>query len=190
MPHLIYEDKTFENVSFAEKKTAPREFVDCIFINCDFSKADCSNDDFLDCQFRECNLSMAVMENTGMKNIRFTHCKMPGIDFSRCNNFNFSASFDHCGMDYCSFFRKKMKKTVFTACSMKEVDFTETDLSQAVFADCDLLQAVFVRSTLEKADFQTALNYAFDPELNKIKKAKFSFPGAAGLLVKYDIDIR
>ena len=187
---MLYEDKTFEGVNFTEKKTTKREFMDCIFINCDFSKADCSNDDFMDCHFKGCNLSMAVLDNTGIKNCRFTQCKMLGIDFSRCNNFNFSAVFEHCPMDYCSFFQKKMKKTAFTACSMKEVDFTETDLSQAVFADCDLLQAAFVRSNLEKADFRTARNYALDPELNKIKKAKFSFPGAAGLLLKYDIDIR
>jgi uncharacterized protein YjbI with pentapeptide repeats len=184
-----HEDKTFEGIDFTKKKMAKREFVDCIFINCDFSKADCSNDDFMDCHFKACNLSMAIMDNTGIKNCRFTGCKLLGIDFSRCNNFNFSALFEHCSMDYCSFFRKKMKKALFSGCSLKEVDFTETDLSQAVFNDCDLLQAVFVSSLLEKADFRNARNYALDPELNKIKKAKFSFPAVAGLLVKYDIEI-
>jgi hypothetical protein len=42
---------------------------------------------------------------------------------------------------------------------------------------------------LEKVDFRTAVNYAFDPNSNKIKKAKFSLMGLAGLLSKYDIDI-
>jgi hypothetical protein len=59
----------------------------------------------------------------------------------------------------------------------------------AVFSNCDLLHACFMYSIVEKADFRTARNYAFDPELNKIKKAKFSFPAVAGLLAKYDIDI-
>jgi len=32
-------------------------------------------------------------------------------------------------------------------------------------------------------------NYSIDPELNKIKKARFSTQGIAGLLDKYDIEI-
>ena len=38
---------------------------------------------------------------------------------------------------------------------------------------------------LEKADFLTSYNYSFDPELNKIKGAKFSQAGVTGLLAKY-----
>lgn len=72
---------------------------------------------------------------------------------------------------------------------MKEVDFTETDLSMAVFKNCNLANAIFERSILEKADFRSAKNYVFDPALNKMKKAKFSYAGIAGLLTKYNIDI-
>jgi uncharacterized protein YjbI with pentapeptide repeats len=82
-----------------------------------------------------------------------------------------------------------MKKASFVDCSLKEVDFAEVDLSMATFSNCDLLNASFMRTILEKADFRTARNYSFDPELNKIKKAKFSHPGVAGLLTKYNIDI-
>jgi hypothetical protein len=32
-------------------------------------------------------------------------------------------------------------------------------------------------------------NYSIDPDLNKIKKARFSTQGIAGLLDKYDIEI-
>jgi len=189
MEIALHEDKTFENIDFTEKKTAKREFADCLFINCNFAKADLSNDDFMDCHFKVCNLSLAVMENTGLKTARFTGCKLMGIDFSKCNNFNFSASFENSPLDYCSFFQKKMKKASFVDCSLRDADFTETDLTAAIFKNCDLLNATFIRSIMEKADFSTASNYAFDPELNKIKKAKFSFPGIAGLLAKYDIVI-
>ena len=189
METALYEDKTFNGTDFSVKTVSKREFADCIFINCNFSKSDLSNDDFMDCHFRGCNFSLAIMENTGIKNIRFTGCKLMGIDFSRCNNFNFSAIFENCPLDYCSFFRKKMKKTSFTDCSLKEADFTETDLSMAIFNNCDLLNASFMQTILEKADFRSARNYALDPEMNKIKKAKFSATGIAGLLAKYDIDI-
>jgi uncharacterized protein YjbI with pentapeptide repeats len=82
-----------------------------------------------------------------------------------------------------------MKKAVLDSCSLKQVDFAETDLSAAVFKNCDLTDAVFMQTILEKADFRTAKNYAFDPEQNKIKKAKFSLPDVAGLLNKYNIEI-
>ncbi|MEO6316386.1 MAG: pentapeptide repeat-containing protein [Chitinophagaceae bacterium] len=189
MNTIFYEEKIFEGVDFTEKNPSGRTFTDCTFINCDFSKADLTNDDFMDCHFQLCNCSLAVLENTGIKNVRFTACKLVGIDFSRCNNFNFSPSFENCPMDYSSFFQKKMKKTLFADCSLKDTDFTETDLTGAVFKNCNLLQAAFVHAVLEKADFRTATNYALDPEMNKIKKAKFSYSGIAGLLAKYDIDI-
>jgi len=38
-------------------------------------------------------------------------------------------------------------------------------------------------------DFRTAFNYSFDPEINKIRKARFSYPGVCGLLQKYNIEI-
>lgn len=72
---------------------------------------------------------------------------------------------------------------------MHEVDFTEADLTQAIFDNCDLTDAIFINSNLEKADLSSAYNYSIDPEINKMKKAKFTWPGVVGLLDKYDIDI-
>ena len=57
------------------------------------------------------------------------------------------------------------------------------------FRECDLAQAVFDQTILEKADFRTAFNYAFDPEKNRLKAANFSLSGLAGLLQKYQINI-
>jgi hypothetical protein len=36
---------------------------------------------------------------------------------------------------------------------------------------------------------RTSFNYSINPELNRIKKAKFSMPAVVGLLDKYDIEI-
>ena len=82
-----------------------------------------------------------------------------------------------------------MKKTVFSGCSLKEVDFEETDLTMVNFEQCDLMGAHFIRTILEKTDFRTAINYTLDPEMNKMKNARFSYLGISGLLAKYDIDI-
>lgn len=184
----LYEDRVFENVDYSEKVLLKSEYDNCEFTNCNFSKADLSNSDFMDCRFKGCNFSLAVLNNTGLKKIKFLNCKLTGIDFSVCNNFLFSANFENCPLDYSSFFKKKMKNTNFTDCSLKEVDFTEVDLSLAIFKNCDLLNAAFIGTILEKTDFRTAKNYSFDPELNKIKKAKFTYPGIVGLLTKYNID--
>lgn len=189
MEPVVHEDKTFDKADFSEKPMPRSEFADCLFNNCNFLKAIIGNSDFIDCTFNNCNFSLAVMENTGLTNAMFSGCKMVGIDFSKCSDFLFSVSFVNCPLDYCSFYRKKMKKTVFRDCSIKDADFTETDLGMAVFAHCDLLNTVFIGSMLEKTDFRTARNYAFDPALNNIKKAKFSLAGVTGLLVKYDIEV-
>ena len=68
-------------------------------------------------------------------------------------------------------------------------DFTEADLTNSVFDNCDLAGAKFEKTILEKADLRTSHNYSIDPEINKIKKAKFSVHGITGLLDKYDIEI-
>ena len=185
----LHQDEKFENLDYTEQAFSDREFDHCEFINCDFSKTNLGNNDFMECIFSNCNLSMALLKNTGLKNCAFLQCKLMGIDFSACNDFLFTVSFKGCQMDYSSFFQKKMKKTIFADCSLKEVDFVEADLSQAVFNNTDLTNAAFVRTILEKADFRTAVNYSFDPELNKIKKAKFSYLGIGGILSKYEIDI-
>ncbi len=72
---------------------------------------------------------------------------------------------------------------------MIEVDFMEADLSGAQFLYCNLQNAHFENTNLEKADFSTAYNYSLDPELNRIKRAKFAISGIAGLLGKYQIII-
>jgi hypothetical protein len=51
------------------------------------------------------------------------------------------------------------------------------------------MKAIFENTTIEKSDFRTSFNYLIDPEKNRIRKARFSITGIAGLLDKYDIDI-
>ena len=82
-----------------------------------------------------------------------------------------------------------MKKTVFKDSSLLETDWTDCDLSSSIFDNCDLLDAKFENAVLEGVDFRTAFNYAFDLEMNRIKKTKFSLSGIRGLLCKYDIKI-
>ena len=114
---------------------------------------------------------------------------MLGLQFNDCNPFGFSVSFLNCNLGHASFFKAKLKNTVLKNCHLSETDFTECDLTGSVFDNCDLAGAVFDNSNLEKTDFRTSHNYAIDPEINRIKKAKFGLPGVLALLNKYDIVI-
>ena len=81
------------------------------------------------------------------------------------------------------------RKTIFRNSKLQETDFSECDLSNSMFDNCDFSGAIFDNTILEKADFCTSFNYLIDPETNRIKKARFSQAGIAGLLAKYDIEI-
>jgi uncharacterized protein YjbI with pentapeptide repeats len=124
-----------------------------------------------------------------MRDLKFIDSKLLGLHFQDCSDFLFAVNFDKCILNLSSFFKQKLKKTFFKDCSLLEVDFTEADLSNAVFENCDLSGTKFEKTNLEKADLRTSFNYSIDPEINKIKKAKFSIEGIIGLLDKYDIEI-
>jgi fluoroquinolone resistance protein len=183
------EDKTFEKIDGIKTPIDIAEYEHCDFINCNFSEANLSGAVFSSCKFKDCNLSMAVLAKTSFRNVQFVNCKMLGLRFENCNDFLFEIHVDSCTHNLSSFYKLKLKKMRLKNCTLHEVDFTEADLSASTFDNCDLLNASFDKTILEKADFRTSYNYIIDPENNRIKKAKFSRNGIAGLLNKYDIEI-
>ena len=189
MENLINTHKTFEKVSFIDKRVNNREFEDCVFKNCDFSNSDFSNNSFMDCEFIDCNLSMTQLTGTSLKTVHFKDCKLLVIQFHMCADFLFSVSFEESVLDYSSFANKKMPKTKFNTCSIKEVSFIGTNLTNSSFENCNLDNAIFNDTQLAEVDFRTAYNYKIDPEFNPMRKAKFSTRGIIGLLDKYDIKI-
>jgi uncharacterized protein YjbI with pentapeptide repeats len=87
------------------------------------------------------------------------------------------------------FYKLKLKKYKFTNCDLQEADFTDADLSGSLFDNCDMQRTIFYNTNLERGDFTSSYNYSFDPERNRIKKARFSKLGVIGLLAKYNIEI-
>lgn len=132
--------------------------------------------EYENCQFKSCNFS-----ESNLSDFKFIACTF--------NSFGLSFSFDSCQLNHSSFYKTKIKKTLFKNSQLQGIDFTEADLTSAAFDNCDFLQAIFDLSILEKADFRTAFNYTINPEKNRIKKAKFSVLGLSGLLDNYDIEI-
>ena len=114
---------------------------------------------------------------------------MLGLRFDTCNEFGLSFSFERCQLNHSSFYKTKIKKTIFKNSQLREADFAKCDLTSSVFENCDLARASFENTNVEKADFRTSFNYSIDPEINRIKKARFSILGVSGLLDKYDIEI-
>lgn len=114
---------------------------------------------------------------------------MLGLHFDNCNEFGFSAAFENCQLNHSIFYKMKLGRTSFNNSQLQEVDFTEADLKKVPLCNCDLLNAIFNNTNLEKADLSKSKNYSINPEINKIKGAKFCFPDVAGLLDVYEIEI-
>ncbi len=190
MNNQVYQfELTFNANDKIENPIKVGEYESCRFINCDFSDDNFSDFKFYDCEFLSCNLSMVKISQTAFRDVIFKDCKMLGLHFENCNEFGLAFRFDHCILNYSSFYKLKLKKTIFKNSQIQEVDFTECDLTASIYDNCDLQRSTFVHSILEKADFRSAYNYSIDPDINKIKKAKFSLNGIAGLLEKYNIEI-
>jgi len=182
-------DETFDKKDFSSEPLQKGAYEHCIFNHCNFSGSDLSSIRFIDCIFTGSNLSLSRLDKTVLRDVQFRDCKMVGLHFEQCDPFGLSFGFEGGQLDQSSFYRTKLKKTVFKNIQLKEVDLTECDLTSAVFDHCDLAGATFENTILEKADLRTSFNYSIDPERNRVKKAKFSLQGLPGLLNKYDIEI-
>lgn len=186
---MYFEEETFEHVNFTKKHIKAGEYENCTFLDCDFSNSDISGLNFIDCEFKGCNLSMVLMHDTIFNNVIFTDCKMLGLQFENCNDLLLTISFFNCTLNHSLFSGIDLKKTTFEKSILHEVDFANTDLYKSVFKGCDLQNSLFVNTNLQESDFTGSFNYLIDPEINRIRKAKFDLPGVLGLLAKYDIKI-
>ncbi len=92
-------------------------------------------------------------------------------------------------MQYCNFSDLNLKNGSFENSKLRESYFTNTSLVGANFSGADLQGTIFHNCDLCKADFSTATHYDIDPQTNKIKKAKFSFPEVIGLLRGFGITL-
>jgi fluoroquinolone resistance protein len=189
MSRIYKEDELFEKKDYTAFALPVGDYDNCTFVACNFSASDLSERRFSECTFKGCNLAAAKLTKTALQDTTFTECKLTGLHFEDCSEFLFTPKFEHCVLQLSSFVGRKLRKITFTHCNLQEVDFTGADLTGALFDQCDLARALFEDTVLEKADFRNAYNYSIDPECNKLKKARFSSAGLAGLLDKYDLDI-
>ncbi len=190
MNQEYFEDKSFEKIDFWNTVMIPWNYERCIFDRCNFSKTDISRIHFSECEFRGCDMSMTKIIETEFMDATFIDSKLLWLAFENCSSFLLSVSFDNCILDFSSFRGLKIKNTIFKNSNLNEVNFIETDLTGSCFMNCDLTRAIFEKSVLENVDFRTSYNFIIDPEINKLKKAKFSLSGIPWLLYKYNISIQ
>jgi fluoroquinolone resistance protein len=186
---MEFYDQLFSKENYTITPLTKGEYEQCKFDGCNFNNCDLSNFKFIQCTFTNCDLSLVKLDKTILQDAVFKDCKMLGLHFYKCNEFALSFQFTNCQLNHSSFFNTKIKNTKFVNCQLKECDLTQADLTSALFDNCDLLDAHFENTNLEKADLRTSFNYQLAPELNKIKKAKFTLNGLPGLLSHYGIII-
>lgn len=182
-------DKDFKNIDFTKNALQKAEYDNCTFTNCNFNNSYLSTISFLDCHFEDCDLSNSKTKGVIFKDSSFKNCKLLGVLFNHCDQLLLSINFEHCQLDFASFYKVKLSKTTILNSSCISVDFTEAILTESIFDHCDFKNAIFDRTNLEKADFRTAIHYSIQPENNKIKGAKFSKDQIEGLLKHYKINI-
>ena len=183
------ENKRFQGIVI-DRNDLVSEYEKCEFIACNFSGIDLSNIKFIHCQFVDCNLSMALLKNTTLEKAHFVSTKLLGVNFSECNAFNLSLSFEECTLNDSSFYGCKLSKTTFTHCRICHVDFENADFSKSKFVDCLLTGSNFFNTNLQAADLYTAQEFYIDLDHNKVKGTIFSLEGLPGLLEKYKLKIK
>lgn len=185
-----FEDQNYQQAALVESPLIQAHYDYCRFTGCNLERYDLSGYKFTDCTFTDCNLSLANLAGCSFQDIKFINCKLLGLHFEACNPFNISFSFQDCILDHSSFFKLKIKKTIFLGSRLQEVEFEGADLTQADFQRCDLQLANFFQTNLEQANFINAENFSIDPDSNKIKGAKFGLQGLPGLLEKHQLKIQ
>ncbi|MFC5624124.1 pentapeptide repeat-containing protein [Algoriphagus winogradskyi] len=185
----LYAEQTFKGLDYTQVPLSPSEYEQCTFEQCNFSGLDLRGNNFENCTFKNCDLSNTKVPDVSFQQVRFEHCKMLGIHFHASNPFLLEFIFSGCQLDYCSFYNLKIKKSKFINCRLLETDFTKADLTGSDFQGSDLSGTTFDQTTAEKVDFRNAIHYSIDPEINRIKGARFDLDGLPGLLGRYGIKI-
>ena len=114
---------------------------------------------------------------------------MLGIQFDRSNQLLFSATFENCQLNDCTFYEMRLRQTEFANSNLEGADFSAADMKDVKITGCDLFNTSFDRANLEGVDFRMSVRLQIDPELTRLMKAKLSIAQLLGLLSKYNLKI-
>jgi len=189
MLHGEHEDETFAGLVADHALLRSASFYQCVFQHASLQYTQFVDCRFEQCVFDSCNLSLAQLSSTRITGTKFANSKLAGISWGSPSGV-FSASFNGCVMDNCSFCALNLTKYHFVGCSLRDASFMDTRLAHAVFDDCDLRNCVFQNTDLSHADFSTSYNYFISAERNRFHKTVFALPEAVSLLSNFDITLK
>jgi len=140
----LMEGKAFRDLDFRGREISDKVFRDCTFTNAVFADVRLRECRFEDCVVGLSDWTMAKVYGTAMRGVKFEGSKLMGIDWSDGHR-SLDATFKECVLDYCSFVRIDLRKSVFKDCRMLEVNFTEANLTEADFSGSNLDRSRFHR---------------------------------------------
>ena len=118
---------------------------------------------------------------------------MVGIDWTKADwsapSLGVPITVESCVLNHSTFIGLNLPRISITDSMAVNVDFREADLSKADFSGSDLSDSLFLNTNLVEADLSRARNYTIAPNVNELRKAKFSLPEAMSLLYNLDIEM-
>lgn len=182
-----YEHETYKGLDNEGHNVAEVEFFDTTFDGCNFEKAAFQECKFEKCRFVDCNLSLTTFKDTSLLDVEFVGCKMLGINWTEPAKSFFTVGFTGCILNDSLFVGANLRRVKMIDSIANRVDFENADLSDADCQGTDFAGANFANTNLARADLRRARNYAIDPNVNILKKTRFSLPEALALLSYLDI---
>ncbi|MEM8628838.1 MAG: pentapeptide repeat-containing protein [Chlamydiota bacterium] len=185
----IWEHQTWNQDILPTEQFAGQEFFACTFSGLPLIETDFQGTHFSECSFASCDLHMLQMKRCRLQDVLFTDCKIVGVPFFLCERRFFTPQFQSCVLIGCNFSHLSMRGISFCKSKVHECSFLEADLTRANLQETDFAGSLFHHTNLAKADFKGARNYAINPQVNVVKKARFSLPDALCLLESFEVDI-
>ncbi|KTD40735.1 pentapeptide repeat-containing protein [Legionella parisiensis] len=188
-----YLSQVFTQLTIEKTRIEQVNFESCRFKQCKFIDIVFRNTKFTDCDFENCYLALATFPGCKFSEVSFKNSKIIGVNWTELSwplvKLTSPLYFYNSNLSHSSFYGLELSSLIIEECKAHDVDFREANLSHASFVGSDLLNSLFLHTNLNSADFTNAINYAIDPNENKIKHARFSFPDVITLLDYFDIKI-
>lgn len=189
----VYDDQEFKKITLRDERLVGKEFTDCVFTRCSFRDTAFQACKFQDCTFQNCEWILVTLKGCSFKNTRFEESQIVGVSWLDTNLsqtkpvFGKRVDFVKCEIHSSIFAGLNLKSMVMTQCVAKNVSFEDANLASANCTKTDFTECQFFHTDLTGADFTGAINYAISPNVNTLKKTKFSLPEAVSLLRGLDI---
>jgi uncharacterized protein YjbI with pentapeptide repeats len=186
-----YEQQSFAGLKLEGEEIRFKEFYGCQFTECSFLETTFGHCKFVDCEFADCDLSLCRVKGCTFSNTVFTKSQVVGVNWTEASwprgGLLRGIDFFDCAISHSTFLGLSLRQISICGCVAHNADFAEADLSRATCTGTDFADSRFLQTDLTEADFAGARNYAISPNMNVLKKARFSLPEAISLLYGLDI---